>query len=247
MLRREMVVEGVQPIKILSIFCWDVWSVKTFVTRCCVELIVERQVASSWQYAAHVLRWLSSGHRWRQLYLASASTTSANHCTDEPGFSDTFWLHINVSHFESHRNKERLWVWHSCKVLHSLEGFWQVSNFRLTPIFIALTWFVSRMIVMSLYYVRSVSVAWCYFQDLSDYNRLENLPLDIEWHAFSGTWRLLFRQRAIGPCKPSPEKLVWKTLNVWESIRDACLWCSALQTFCCEKNMFGETWCIIGR
>ena len=126
-------------------------------------------------------------------------------------------------------------------------SFWQVSNFRLTPIFIALTWFVSRMIVMSLYYVRSVSVAWCYFQDLSDYNRLENLPLDIEWHAFSGTWRLLFRQRATGPCKPSPEKLVWKTLNVWESIRDACLWCSALQTFCCEKNMFGETWCIIGR
>ena len=121
MLRREMVVEGVKPIKILSIFCWDVWSVKTFVARCCVELIVERQVASSWQYAAHVLRWLS-GHRWRQLYLASASTTSANHCTDEPGFSDTFWLHINVSHFESHRNKERLWVWHSCKVLHS---FWQ--------------------------------------------------------------------------------------------------------------------------
>ena len=117
MLRREVVVEGVKPIKILSIFCWDVWSVKTFVTRCCVELIVERQVASSWQYAAHVLRWLS-GHRWRQLYLASASTTL--HWWT--WWCDTFWLHINVSHFESHRNKERLWVWHSCKVLHS---FWQ--------------------------------------------------------------------------------------------------------------------------
>ena len=174
MLRREVVVEGVKPIKILSIFCWDVWSVKTFVTRCCVELIVERQVASSWQYAAHVLRWLS-GHRWRQLYLASPSTTSVIPSHWWTWWCDTFWLHINVSHFESHRNKERLWVWHSCKVLHS---FWQVSNFRLTPIFIALTWFVSRMIVMSLYYVRSVSVAWCYFQDLSDYNRLGNLPLD---------------------------------------------------------------------
>ena len=169
------------------------------------------------------------------------------HCTDEPGGAIHFGC-ILMCHILSLIGTKRDCEFDTVARYYTVSGsFWQVSNFRLTPIFIALTWFVSRMIVMSLYYVRSVSVAWCYFQDLSDYNRLENLPLDIEWHAFSGTWRLLFRQRAISPCKPSPEKLVWKTLNVWESIRDACLWCSALQTFCCEKNMFGETWCIIGR
>ena len=218
-------------------------------TRCCVELIVERQVASSWQYAAHVLRSLS-GHRWRQLYLASASTTSVIQQTIAL-MNLVLAIHfgcILMCHILSLIGTKRDCEFDTVARYYTVFGsFWQVSNFRLTPIFIALTWFVSRMIVMSLYYVRSVSVAWCYFQDLSDYNRLENLPLDIEWHAFSGTWRLLFRQRAIGPCKPSPEKLVWKTLNVWESIRDACLWCSALQTFCSEKNMFGETWCIIGR